>query len=331
MKHENKEYVADDQLLYCRSNMNILITGAEGFVGKNLVENFQRDAYSVLHPSVQELDLTCSQSVSSYLNDHAVDVIVHSATTLRRGTDYPDDVCENNLRMFFNLVRAKRPSTKLINFGSGSEYSRKYWHAKMPETFFDHYVPDDSHSFSKYVISKYIDSCDVGEILTLRIFGIFGKYEDYKYKFLSNSISKNIMNIDIVINQNVIYDYIYIDDFYRVVRHFVENNSSYKCYNVTPTQPIDLIEIANLINEVSDHKVPVVVLNDGVGVHYSGDNSRLMAELNGFSFMTYKDAISDLYNYYRKNISMLDEIALRNDDYLNYAKKLKTDYFAAKE
>ncbi|OEJ69568.1 NAD-dependent epimerase/dehydratase family protein [Magnetovibrio blakemorei] len=311
--------------------MNILITGAEGFVGKNLVENFQSDGYSVLHPTVQELDLTCSQSVSAYLNEHAVDVIVHSATTLRRGTSYPADVCENNLRMFFNLVRAKRFSTKLINFGSGSEYSRKYWYAKMPETFFDRHVPDDSHSFSKYVISKYIESCDVGEMVTLRIFGIFGKYEDYKYKFLSNSISKNLMNIDIVINQNVVYDYIYIEDFYRVVRHFVENNSHYKSYNVTPIEPINLIEIANLVNEVSDHIVPVVVLNDGVGVNYSGHNARLMSELTDFSFMSYKDAIADLYSYYKNNISMLDEVALRNDDYLNYAKKLRTEYFVAKE
>jgi len=310
--------------------MNILITGAEGFVGKNLVENFIRDGYDVLHPGFQELDLTCAQSVQSYFDANKIDVIVHSATTLRDGTDYPVDVCENNLRMFFNLARMVEPSVKLINFGSGSEYSRKYWYQKMPEKFFDSHVPDDPHSFSKYVISRYIESSLNKNMVTLRIFGIFGKYEDYNYKFISNAICKNLFHLDIVINQNVNYDYIYIEDFYEVVKQFVENDSEHQSYNVTPTAPIDLITIANLINDISDYKSPVRVLNDGIGVDYSGDNTRLLSEFDDIKIMEYKDAIADLYSYYKKNILSLDKDALIDDDYLNYAKKLRSEYFIKK-
>jgi len=310
--------------------MNILITGAEGFVGKNLVENFLRDGYDVLHPGFQELDLTCAQSVQSYFDANKIDVIVHSATTLRNGTDYPIDVCENNLRMFFNLARQMEPSAKFINFGSGSEYSRKYWHKKMPETFFDSHIPDDPHSFSKYVISRYIESSSNKNMVTLRIFGIFGKYEDYKYKFISNAICKNLLHLDIVINQNVNYDYIYIEDFYEVVKCFVENDSGHQSYNVTPTAPIDLITISNLINDISDYKSPVRVLNNDIGVDYSGDNTRLLSEFDDIKIMEYKDAISDLYSYYKKNVLSLDKAALIDDDYLNYAKKLRSEYFSKK-
>ncbi|HEY9078876.1 NAD(P)-dependent oxidoreductase [Magnetovibrio sp.] len=311
--------------------MKILITGAEGFVGKNLVEKFQRDGCDVLHPGFQELDLTCAQSVQSYFNDNPIGVIVHSATTLRNGTEYPHDVCENNLRMFFNLVRQMKPSTKLINFGSGSEYSRKYWHKKMPETFFDSHVPDDPHSFSKYVISKYIENSTHQNMVTLRIFGIFGKHEDYRYKFISNAICKNLLHLDIVINQNVNYDYIYVDDFCEVVKYFVENDVSYRSYNVTPTAPIDLITVANLINEISDYQSPVHVLNDGIGIEYSGDNARLLNECGGLELMSYRDSISDLYRHYKAEISSLDKAALVDDDYLNYAKKLRSEYFSKKD
>jgi UDP-glucose 4-epimerase len=306
--------------------MDILITGAEGFVGRNLTEMFVRDGDLPLHPTFQELDLTCSESVRKYLQENPVDVIVHSATTLRLGTDYPSDTCENNLRMFFNLLRYKSTSTKLINFGSGIEYSRKYWHEKMPETFFGKHIPDESHGLSKYLIAKYIEDSGNANLVTLRIFGIFGKYEDYRFKFISNAIAKNILGLPIIINQNVSYDYIYVDDFYRVVRHFAGNTAPDRSYNATPSQSIDLVTIANMINEVSDRQSDIQVLNEGLGTQYSGDNTRLSGVLGDIRISDYREAIADLYSYYRSNSSMLDMDALKEDDFLKYAKELHTNY-----
>ncbi|MGZ0076733.1 NAD-dependent epimerase/dehydratase family protein [Methylomonas sp. YC3] len=307
--------------------MRILVTGGEGFVGRNLVEYFKGDNIDVLHPSVAELDLTCAESVSAYLNANPVETIIHSATTLREKTDYPVDVCENNLRMFFNLARRMTPQMKLINLGSGSEYCREYWHKKMPETFFDSYVPTDSHSYSKYIISKYIEDCRELNMITLRIFGIFGKYEDYRYKFISNAIVKNILNMPITINQNVNYDYIYIGDFYTVIKHFVFNNGKYRSYNVTPVEPIDLVSLVKVINKISDYQSDILVLNDGIGVDYSGNNDRLLEEINNLQMLGYPDAVNELYVYYKENLDSLDVQAVRDDDYLNYAKQLKAKYF----
>ena len=61
--------------------MNILITGCEGFVGKNLVNLFLSDGYRVFNPTVTELDLTNFDSVSRYFDKNVIDVIIHSATT----------------------------------------------------------------------------------------------------------------------------------------------------------------------------------------------------------------------------------------------------------
>ncbi|NVJ90024.1 MAG: NAD-dependent epimerase/dehydratase family protein [Methylocystaceae bacterium] len=307
--------------------MNILITGAGGFVGKNLVESFTNDLFHVYSPDLEELDLTDSQAVQEYLKHHPIDVIVHSATTLRQGTEYCADVCEKNLRMFFNLLKHKKTQTKLINFGSGSEYSRLYWHEKMQETFFDTHIPDDSHSFSKYLISKYIENSADTSLITLRIFGIFGKYEDHRYKFISNAIAKNLLHMPITINKNVSYDYIYINDFCEIVKFFAQNKTKYSSYNVTPTKSIDLITIVNIINKISDYQSPIHVLNEGLGVHYSGNNERLCAELPHFKFSEYKNSILDLYNHYKANIDLLDKTALQKDAYLEYAKKLKNNYF----
>ena len=307
--------------------MKILITGATGFVGKNLVGYFKEDGFDVFAPTEYELDLTNSEKVVEYLDKHMFDVIVHSATILRAGTVYPADVCELNLKMFFNLIRGISGKTKIINLGSGSEYSRKYWHKKMHEDFFDKYVPEDGHSYAKYIISKYIIDNESLNAVTLRIFGIFGRYEDYRFKFISNSIAKNIMNMPITINQNVVYDYLYVYDFYKMLRHFVNNAVKYRSYNITPTRSIDLLEIAETVNLVSGRDSEIVVVNDGIGVEYSGDNDRLIEEIGGDLSSPIEDTVMDLYKYYNSGKVDISKEELEDDVFLKYAKNLKNDYF----
>ena len=120
--------------------MSILITGGEGFVGRNLAEKFVSKGYPVLSPTLAELDLTNSDDVKQYMESNPVETVIHCATTLRDGTSYPVNTCENNLRMFFNIQRQLNPAVKMINLGSGSEYSRANWHRKMSEEFFDRHI-----------------------------------------------------------------------------------------------------------------------------------------------------------------------------------------------
>lgn len=308
--------------------MKLLITGSTGFVGKNLKEYFSLNCkYKVLAPNEYELDLTNADDVKIFLDDNKVDVVIHSATTLRNGTTYPQDVCEKNLRMFFNLIRSKSDHTKIINLGSGSEYSRAHWQPKMNETFFDKHVPEDPHSYSKYLISKYIENAKELNAVTLRIFGIFGKYEDYRFKFISNAIAKNISRLPITINQNVEYDYVYIDDFCEIIKIFIEKNAPNKSYNITPKYSTNLLEIADQVNLNSDYKSKVMVLNDGLGVTYSGDNSRFIEDFGNFDFKNISNSVSSLYNFYlniKNEISIQD---LESDQYLEYAKNIKMKYF----
>lgn len=310
--------------------MKLLLTGGTGFVGRNVMEYFSAKGHQLYAPDELALDLTSAEGVSEYLQDVQPDVVIHSATTLRNKTDYPDKVAELNLRMFFNILRAAPEGAKIINLGSGSEYCREHWHDGMREDFFDKHVPSDSHSLSKYIISKYIESVSGLRAVTLRIFGIYGRYEDYRFKFISNTIAKNILGLPIIINQNVVYDYIDVMDFCGILEWFVENEPKFKSYNVTFDQSIDLVEIANIVNRIGRNKTDIVVLNDGVGAYYTGDNSRLKSEVPGpFSVGFYK-SIGRLYEYMYENRTMLNADALKADEYLEYAKKLRSEYFFVK-
>ena len=57
----------------------------------------------------------------------------------------------------------------------------------MRESYFGRHIPTDIYGFSKYVIAKDIESVR-RNIYNLRVFGIFGKYEDYKRRVISNNI-----------------------------------------------------------------------------------------------------------------------------------------------
>lgn len=306
------------------SNMkNIMVTGAGGFVGRNLEEYLsKKEQYKVFAVKRTNLNLLDECAVKNYIKDNEINIIIHCANVGgSRKTNYDVgnvDFVEQNLRMFFNLQRCLTPDMHMIHFGSGAEYDRGNYKPKMSEEYFDKHVPTDAYGYSKYVMSKCIENS--ANITCLRIFGLFGKYEDYRFKFISNAVVKNILKMPIVINQNVIFDYLYIDDFCKMVEPFIENISQHRHYNITPTESIDLVSIAKIINNISDYTSEIVIVNAGMNTEYSGDNCKIKSELGDFTFTEYEQSIRQLYEHYKSVIDDLDLETVKNDPYIKQCK-----------
>lgn len=298
---------------------HVLITGAGGFVGRNLSEHLtgRCHVYPLRH---RELDLLDDAAVADFFARNRVDMVLHCAVLGgSRLTNYDSgatDIVEKNLRMFINLQRCLPETAHMIHFGSGAEYSKPHYHSKMSESYFDTHVPADAYGFVKYAISRLIAVQD--RITCLRIFGLYGKYEDYRYKFISNAIVKNLLGLPIVINQNVVFDYLFIEDFVRIVERLVERRPAQRFYNITPTESVDLLTVARLINQVGEFQSEIKILNDGLNTEYSGDNSRLLAELGGYEFTSYANGVAKLHQYYRAVLDTLDVDAIRQDTFLQY-------------
>ena len=103
----------------------------------------------------------------------------------------------------------------------------------------------DEHGFFRYVSAKYIET--TSNVTELRIFSIFGKYEDYAIRFISNAICKTLFDLPITIKQNRLFDYLYVDDFVPILDFFIQNKPRYKAYNVTPDHAIELLTLAEKI------------------------------------------------------------------------------------
>jgi GDP-L-fucose synthase len=295
--------------------MRILITGGSGFIGRNLVEQLA-GTYELLAPSSAELDLLNERAVREYLSAHRFDVIVHAATTRsNRGLGAPADMLDRNCRMFFNLVRNEGRFGKMIHFGSGAEYVKTGLPARVKEEYFDTRVPTEPYGFSKYICAKYTERSE--RLVELRLFAVFGAYEDYTVRFISNACCRAVKGLPIVLRQDIVFDYLYIKDLVKLTMWFIENNARHKAYNVCSGRPVAISELARVIArvsaQVSGRNPAVSVLTEGMGPEYSADNSRMLTEMGGYRFWDLEDSIRDLYAWYER-YEKLDVESLRFDE-----------------
>lgn len=278
----------------------ILITGSNGFIGKNLREQLLDD-YNVVTISHTELDLLDSVTVLKFLQREKFDVVIHCAThnASRNSVKNTVLVLDNNLRMFFNLARGSKFYGKMIYFGSGAEYGRELMPPRVTEDYFNSHVPTDDYGFSKYICNLTAE--ESSNIYNLTLFGCFGKYEDWEIRFISNAICKALYGIDITIRQNVFFDYLNIDDLIKIVKFFIEaKNLKYHKYNICTGQSVDLVTLAKIILNISGKNLNIKVAQLELGREYSGNNERLLKELKGFEFTSVERSIKDLYQWYQK-------------------------------
>lgn len=290
----------------------IFITGGTGFIGRNLKERLS-SSYLVFAPPHAELELLDEGTVYQFLKKNQFDVVIHTATwnASRNSKKDLSKVLHNNLRIFFNLARCSNQYEKMIYYGSGAEYDRKHWIPKMREEYFDTYVPKDDYGFSKYIMAKHTKHA--GNIYDLRLFGVFGKYEDWQIRFISNACCKAVWDLPITIRQNHFFDYLYIDDLVEITKWFIENEPREKTYNVCTGRTYDLLTLAKKILKVSGKNLDIKITQKGFGKEYSGDNSLLLNEIEGYTFLNIDSYINELYQWYLARKDSIDREELLID------------------
>lgn len=274
----------------------ILLTGAgpHGFIGRNLAPAL-RERYEVFAPSSRELNLCAYDALARYVDAHRIDTIIHGAVQniTRVGAE---DAMLHDMQMFYNVEKLSGQLDKVLYFGSGAEFDKRLPMERIREEELGRSVPADYYGLEKYAMA--LRARESRNLYNLRLFGIFGRYEEWQSKFISNLCCKAVYDLPLTVRQNCMFDFLYIDDLIPVVIWFLEHTPRYHDYNVCTGQPVDLVSIAKTVLEVSRKQLPIVVAKEGWNTAYTADNSRLAEEMGGVGLHTLENAVGELYKYY---------------------------------
>ncbi len=277
--------------------MNILLTGSNGFIGSNL-KNYLTEKYNLLTPVRYELDLTNSNKVFEYFNNNNIDFIIHCASIGGvRGVEDKNNTKENNLLMVNNLIKFKNINARIILFGSGAMYDKQRNLKKVKEDEIGKYYPGDLYGQSKVEIAELVKKRD--DITCLNIFACYG-YNEKLTRFPSYAINCVLKNEPIKINQNAVFDYLFIEDLEKIVNYFIKNNPNDKIINVTPDESISLYEMAKIINSFKGNKNKIEIINPEMNFEYTGNNSLLKKNYPKVSFISHIEGLKKLYCYMEK-------------------------------
>ncbi len=248
--------------------MNILFTGHKGFLGREMIPYLSQN-HNVLCPDIR---YTNSVDVDEFIKNNPIDVILHAAVKGGRRVvvDEPED-CYDNILMFENLAKH---GIKMINFDSGASYDRRRSIYGVYEEEIGDHIPVDYYGLSKFVTGWKCG--DFEHTYNLRFFNVWGPQETDD-RFTKVNVDNYINGQEIVIFRNKYMDFFYIEDTKKVVDLYLSSDDLPKNINLVYPENVMLTDVANIINNLSKHNVPVKILKEGLDNSYCGNGSLLRA------------------------------------------------------
>lgn len=252
--------------------MNILVTGANGFIASNIIKTLEINNTNVVFKATKSsLNLYSLYDVRKFIEDNKIESIIHCAIEGGKRLAVDDkNIVYNNILMVQNLLACKIKGL-FINIASGSEFDRNFDIINIKETEIYNRIPTDYYGFSKNVISKLINTIPNG--INLRLFGCFNKNEHITRMIRSN-LNNYILKKPMVIHQDKYMDFVYIDDLCNLIINMLNGSlKQIKDINVVYNKKYKLSDITNIINNLDNYKVPIIIENTKIGLNYSGDGT----------------------------------------------------------
>jgi len=256
--------------MQAENNMEILITGGNGYISKNLF-NTLKTKYRITLVTREDFDLGDSRAVTEWFSNKTFDVVIHTASVGgNRLLKEDENTIDQNLQMYYNLLSNKKQFNKFITFGSGAEL----------------YSSSTPYGLSKQVIRNSI--LNKKNYYNLRIYAVFDENE-LDNRFIKANINRYINKEKIIIYQDRNMDFIYMQDLIKIVDYYIQNDDLPKEIDCVYEKTYSLIEISNMINCLDRYKVQIEIQSEGIQ-NYNGNSNSLPINYIGL-----KQGIKNVY------------------------------------
>lgn len=318
--------------------MNILVTGAAGFIGFHIAKLFLKKNYKVIgidnvddYYSVKikyrrinqlkkfkkfkffKLDLINFKKVEKNLKKQKIDQIYHFAAQagVRYTISNPEKYVKNNIVVFYNLLElTKKFDIKKMFFASSSSVYGDQKKYPVNETF--SLNEKNIYGFSKKineksakVYSNYNDTKFIG-LRFFTVFGEWGRPDMLIYKYMKAIFEKKIFKLNA--NGSHYRDFTYIKDVEKIIEKISKKRikNKYQIFNICSNNPINVKHVVNSINNYIGKKNKVYKINPEILKRIEvnkthGDNKKILKFINGLKFTKFDDALNSTIAWYIKN------------------------------
>jgi nucleoside-diphosphate-sugar epimerase len=215
----------------------ILITGANGFIGRNLVEFYQNQ--------FEILTLSKKDNLQDILDKEPNYIINCAASIYDIQTMF-----DTNVRLVNDLIEyVKRTNTPMIQIGSSAEYGKKSY----PTRETDILNPVSFYAGTKAAATMICQSAAIEfdlPIIIARPYSVYGRYEK-SYRLFPNLYNAFKHNQNMELSDGY-HDFIYIKDFIRGIDKVLMNayNNKGDIVNLGSGRQTSNVEVYNIFVEI---------------------------------------------------------------------------------
>jgi len=317
--------------------MQILITGAAGFIGFNLskyllensklkvfgIDNFNnyyskslkidriKELKKFSNFKFEKIDITNKKKLDSFFKKKKISLIINLAAQagVRYSLIKPTEYVDNNILAFYNIINVANSYKvkKIIYASSSSVYGDS---TTFPLNEKQKIKPKNIYALSKKINEEMADVFSEQfkiYFIGLRFFTVYGEWgrpDMFMMKYLTSSYNSSkkfyLNNFG-----NHTRDFTYINDVCEIIKKLIlsKNKKIYhQLFNICSNNPKNLSKIINQINKLTNKKPKIFKRSlqkaDVIKTH--GSNKKILLKIGNMKFTKMEIGLKKTVDWFRK-------------------------------